>query len=104
MEMLQEIVGSFHLERASRITAKALDEDSLPAGLQQALTDYRAEHPRRTLKPLTLRTVVDGEPTVERGAEKLPRDEGLVTFSVTTSVFSSVETQVVGHVLFCQRS
>lgn len=101
--MLREVVSGYHLERASRVTAKALDEEVLPTALRQVLADYREKYPQRTIKPLTLRTTVDGALTVAIGADKLPPDERLVTFSVTEATLSSAEARVVGHVLFAQR-
>ena len=67
------------------------------------LAEYREQHPKRTVKPLTLRTIVDGELEMQVGTEKLPPDDKLVTFSVTETMISSDESRVVGHVLFAQR-
>ena len=103
VEMLQEIVSTFRLQQAAHVKTKALDESTLPASLQRALMEYRKLYPRRSVKPLVLRTMVDGEPVVELGAGKLPLDEKLVTFAVTESVISSVDARVVSNVLFAQR-
>lgn len=101
--MLREIASGHRLERTSRVTAKALDEAALPDGLRRVLAEYRELHPKRIIKPLTLRTIIDGELVTQLGTDKLPSDEKLITFSLTETVISSDESRVVGHVLFAQR-